>query len=70
MKKMIICILVIILLTAGLAFQSNARFWGWQVTDTTDWSDGNCTYREVYRVYYIFWVARYEECISTTIECS
>jgi len=48
---------------------ANAKFWGWKTTETTDWADGRCAYRQVCRVHYVFWISGEEECSTVTIAC-
>jgi hypothetical protein len=69
MKKGMLSVALILTLILGVVFNASARFWGWETTGTTDWSDGTCTYPETCRVHYIFWIGGSEECTTVTIGC-
>ena len=69
MRKGMLSLAFMGLLTLGAISYANAKFWGWKTTGTTDWADGTCAYRETCRVHYIFWIAGEEECTTSTIGC-
>ncbi|HEV8080660.1 MAG TPA: hypothetical protein VGP43_08110 [Chitinophagaceae bacterium] len=68
-KKAMISIAFIGVLTLGIISSASARFWGWETTSTTDWADGNCSYRETCQVHYILWIGGTEHCETVTIGC-
>lgn len=47
-----------IVLLFGVVQTMDAKFWGSETdpAGTTDWSDGNCTYRITCSTYYVFWI--------------
>ncbi len=69
MKKVMMAISFVGLLTMGLISTANAKFWGWETTGTTDWADGRCAYRQTCRIHYIFWFAGEEKCTTVEIAC-
>lgn len=69
MKKVMMGISFVGMLSLGVITTASAKFWGWQTTDTTDWADGRCAYREICRVHYIFWIPGEEQCNTVTIDC-
>lgn len=56
-------------LTIGAFSSANAKFWGTEIRSTTDWADGQCTYRETCTVHYIFWIAGEEKCTTEQLYC-
>ena len=56
------------MLFVSFAVKAKGRFWEWDTTKTTDWSDMNCAYRETCSVHYIFWIAGEEQCVTETFE--
>ena len=69
MKKVMRVISVVGLLMIGVISTASAKFWGWETSETTDWADGTCAYRETCKVHYIFWIAGEEQCRTETIGC-
>lgn len=69
MKKVMMTISLTGILCVAVITTASAKFWGWQTTETTDWADGRCAYREICRVHYIFWIAGEETCNTITIAC-
>ncbi len=69
MKKVLMVISLTGMLCAGVIYSASAKFWGWQITQTTDWADGQCAYRQTCRVHYILWIAGEEKCETVTIVC-
>ncbi len=45
------------------------QFWGKDITNTRDWADGNCAYRETTWNYYIFWIKVGSGTDTETISC-
>lgn len=68
-RKKMLLITLIGVLTIGLVSNASAKFWGWETISTTDWADGTCAYRETCRVHYIFWISGSEQCTTETIVC-
>lgn len=69
MKKMMLIIALAGMLCVGVITSASAKIWGWKITQTTDWADGECAYRQICRVHYILWIAGKEECSTITIAC-
>lgn len=69
MKKAMLSFAFVGALTLGVISNASAKFWGTVTTGTTDWADGQCTYRETCTVHYIFWIAGEETCSTKTIAC-
>jgi len=69
MKKMMMTISLTGMLCVGVITAASAKFWGWQTTQTTDWADGECAYRQICRIHYILWIPGEEECTTITIAC-
>ena len=67
MKKAMLSLAFICVLTIGIVTNADAKFWGWETTGTTDWSDGTYTYRETCRVHYILWIGGSEQCSTKII---
>lgn len=68
-KKVMMAISLIGVFTMGIVSTANAKFWGWKVTSTVDWADGECAYRQTCRIHYILWFAGEEQCTTSTIDC-
>jgi hypothetical protein len=69
MKKRMMAISLVGMLCVGVITTASAKFWGWQTTQTTDWADSKCAYRQICRVHYILWIAGEEECTTITVAC-
>jgi hypothetical protein len=48
---------------------ADAKFWGTEVTDTKDWSDGECLHRQTCTDYYVFWIVVSSNCKEEIIDC-
>ncbi len=59
----LMCILSIGVLVAS------ARFFGKTTTSTSDWADGDCSYRTTCWVYYVLWIPVNEDCKTDLIGC-
>ena len=69
MRKLLMGLTLAAMLCVGVVSSAYAKFWGWQTTETTDWADGQCAYRQICRVHYVFWIAGAEECTTITVVC-
>lgn len=67
--KLMLSLAFIATLTIGVISNANAKFWGTKILSTTDWADGECTYRETCTVHYIFWIAGEEKCNTEKLYC-
>ena len=69
MKKMMMVISLAGMLCVGVITSASAKFWGWKTIQTTDCADGECAYRQICKVHYVFWIASDEECSTITVAC-